>query len=82
MTHRDDDNDSLGELPKPSNDVLQVWLIRTDDAIWTFYDDTFRGAIRQWLDVMDAVAGPQWQPAQRGSTLIRVEHSPLGQVMS
>jgi hypothetical protein len=61
--------------PGESNSV-RVWRFTTDAAVWTFYDDTFRGAVLQWLDLMEALS-PGFAPAPTGATRIRVEYSEL-----
>lgn len=59
---------------------VRVWHFEVDGAVWEFYDDKFRGAVRQWLDVMDALCLTNlgtWMPSPRGDTRIVVRSSEL-----
>lgn len=63
--------------PSGESDIVpRAWFFTIDAAMWTFYDDTFRGAVRQWLDLMEALE-PGFAPAASGITRIKIEHNRL-----
>lgn len=59
-------------LPLP-----RVWIFTVDSTVWTFYDDSFRGAVGQWLDIMEALGGDGWAPNRNGVTRLKVQHVEL-----